>query len=50
MKMAHVAIFHRGFVDCCAGGGRAHQREGEKFEYVEMRGTAVYLLIRRATP
>lgn len=20
MKMAHVAIFHRGFVDCCAEG------------------------------
>lgn len=19
MKMAHIAIFHRGFVDCCAG-------------------------------
>lgn len=48
MKMAHVAIFHRGFVDCCAGK-RAHQREGEKCEYAETRGTAVYLLIRRPT-
>lgn len=44
MKNAHLAIFHRGFVDCC-GAGRAHQCEGENRGSAETRGAAVYLLI-----
>ena len=48
MKMAHVAILNIGFVGGCAGGELISMKE-RKFEYAETRGTAVCLLIRRAT-
>lgn len=46
--MAHISIFLRGF-DNAVVKSRAHQREAGKCEYTETRGSAVYLLIRRAT-